>query len=328
MDIRPLKYSEIRETKLRILESQGFKCAVCGKPLTLEAAVLDHQHKIRKSDPNGENGNGLIRGGHNSKYKNNFVYIIINKENNKKYIGCKSCNEEPHEVIGKTYFSSSRDKCFIQEQKEFPERFKYIVIKNFKTRIEALNYEIELHNRYNVNINPQYYNKAKQTSTGFDVHIIHEHWPLEVRQKISKANKGKKLPREQILKMMRTKFLNGTLPKGEKNPMYGKTHSLETIAKMKANPNISHKGEEHPLFGKPCSEETKRKISKANKGKKRSKEFIENLRLANTGSRWMFNDKEKISYKVSKSKIQDFLNKGYKFGRKREYERSKTVKTK
>lgn len=62
MDIRPLKYSEIKETKLKILESQGFKCAVCGKPLTLDAAVLDHQHKIRKSDPNGENGNGLIRG--------------------------------------------------------------------------------------------------------------------------------------------------------------------------------------------------------------------------------------------------------------------------
>lgn len=329
--LKQLKSKDIKTVKEEILEKQEFKCAICGKPLTLDEAVLDHQHKIRKSDTNGENGNGLVRGvlcnsTYNSKYKNNFVYIIINKENNRKYIGCKSCNEEPYKVIGKTYFSSSRDKCFIQEQKEFPEKFKYIVIKNFKTRIEALDYEIELHNRYNVNINPQYYNKAKQTSTGFDVHIIHEHWPLEVRQKISKANKGKKLPREQILKMIETKIKNGTLPKGEKNPMYGKTHSPETIAKIKANPNISRKGEEHPFYGKHHSEETRRKLSKAHKGKRRSKELVENLRQSNIGSRWMYNDLEKVSAKVIKTRIKEFLEKGFKFGRRKDYERNKTTK--
>ena len=62
MDLKPLKHSEIKETKRRILESQGFRCAICGKPLELDQSVLDHQHKFRKSDPNGENGNGLIRG--------------------------------------------------------------------------------------------------------------------------------------------------------------------------------------------------------------------------------------------------------------------------
>lgn len=59
---RQLKSNEIKEFKAEILESQGFRCAICGKPLTIDEAVLDHQHKIRKSDPNGENGNGLIRG--------------------------------------------------------------------------------------------------------------------------------------------------------------------------------------------------------------------------------------------------------------------------
>ena len=59
---RQMKQSEIKDVKHKILESQGFTCAICGKHLTVDEAVLAHQHKIIKSDPNGENGNGLIRG--------------------------------------------------------------------------------------------------------------------------------------------------------------------------------------------------------------------------------------------------------------------------
>lgn len=61
-ELKQLKSKDIKTVKEKILESQEFKCAICGKPLTLDEAVLDHQHKIRKSDPNGENGNGLVRG--------------------------------------------------------------------------------------------------------------------------------------------------------------------------------------------------------------------------------------------------------------------------
>ena len=60
--LRQLKQSEVKEIRAKILESQGFRCAICGKLLTPEDSVLDHQHKIKKSDPNGENGNGLVRG--------------------------------------------------------------------------------------------------------------------------------------------------------------------------------------------------------------------------------------------------------------------------
>lgn len=62
IELRDLKTSEIKEVKAQILESQGFRCAICGKPLTLEESVLDHQHKMRKSDENGPDGNGLVRG--------------------------------------------------------------------------------------------------------------------------------------------------------------------------------------------------------------------------------------------------------------------------
>ena len=101
--------------------------------------------------------------------KNNFVYLIWNKTNHKKYIGIKSTDDdEPYNVIGKKYFSSSQDKEFINEQKKFPERFKYRVLKNFETRIEALELECFLHKKYDVARNENFYNRAIQKTTGFD----------------------------------------------------------------------------------------------------------------------------------------------------------------
>lgn len=57
-----LKTKDIKTIKQMILEKQGYRCAICGKELTLENSVLDHQHKQRKSDKNGVNGDGLVRG--------------------------------------------------------------------------------------------------------------------------------------------------------------------------------------------------------------------------------------------------------------------------
>lgn len=57
-----LKPKDIKTTKQMLLEKQGYRCAICGKELTLENSVLDHQHKQRKSDKNGVNGDGLVRG--------------------------------------------------------------------------------------------------------------------------------------------------------------------------------------------------------------------------------------------------------------------------
>ena len=57
-----LKSKDIKNIKQMILEKQGYRCAICGKEITLENSVLDHQHKNKKADPNGINGDGLIRG--------------------------------------------------------------------------------------------------------------------------------------------------------------------------------------------------------------------------------------------------------------------------
>ncbi len=55
-----LKHSEIATYRARLLKEQGNVCAIC----RLECAkyTLDHQHKRRRSDPNGVDGNGCVRG--------------------------------------------------------------------------------------------------------------------------------------------------------------------------------------------------------------------------------------------------------------------------
>lgn len=208
----------------------------------------------------------------------------------------------------------------MNEQKEHPENFRYKVLKDFKTRKAALNLECELHHRYKVDTNEEFYNRAMQTSDGFDCHFKHEHWPDWVKEKISKSRIGKKISPETIEKAKETRRKNGG-NKGEKNPMYGKHHSEETLAKMRSNPNISHKKENHPLWGTHCSEETKQKISLANKGKIRmTEEHKDVLSKINTGARWMYNSELKECHRVVKVKIPEFLEKGYQYGRIREFE--------
>jgi hypothetical protein len=61
--------------------------------------------------------------------------------------------------------------------------------------------------------------------------------------------------------------------RGEKNGMYGKTHSDE----YKKNLSENMKGEKNPFYGKFHTDDVKKKISKANKGRKFSPEVIEKL---------------------------------------------------
>ena len=63
MDLKSLKSSDIPKIRKELLEKQGFKCATCGKNISeSDRITLDHQHKLKKSDENGIDGNGLVRG--------------------------------------------------------------------------------------------------------------------------------------------------------------------------------------------------------------------------------------------------------------------------
>ena len=50
-----LKNSEIPKLRKQILEEQNFTCPLCGKHIEeSDRITLDHQHKIRKTDPNDD----------------------------------------------------------------------------------------------------------------------------------------------------------------------------------------------------------------------------------------------------------------------------------
>jgi hypothetical protein len=184
--------------------------------------------------------------------KNHYVYRITNLKENKHYYGSRSSKRKPENDLGEYYFSSSISKkypTFKQDQKERPWEFKYKIISIFETRKEATAFEIKLHNKFDVGINDNFYNGAKQTSTGFSVFGIIRHdirgIPLsnERKQKLSDATKN----RTPITFRTKKKISDANK---------GRIQSEEEKLKR----SIS-------LTGKIVSEETKKKISDANKGK-------------------------------------------------------------
>ena len=167
--------------------------------------------------------------------KFHYNYRISNIVLNKHYYGTRTSTHEPKNDIGINYFSSSLDKNFIKDQKENPQNYKYKVIKIFDNRKDALLFEIKLHNKFDVGINESFYNRSKQTSTGWDT--------------TGRGDLGQSLP-------------------GEKNGMYGKTHTEEAKQKIRdarkrQGSNVWNAGQSGQY-----SEEYRNKISQAVTGRK------------------------------------------------------------
>jgi hypothetical protein len=154
-----------------------------------------------------------------------YIYSIENIINHKFYIGwrrAKGCL--PKNDLGVNYFSSSRDKTFKKDQLENPSHYKYHVLDVFGTVQEAIAFEIELHERYNVGLNQNFYNKSKSTATSFNTTgIVHS---SESREKMRQSKIG------------------------EKNPNFGKPRSEETKRKIRESNIGIQAGEKHPFYGK------------------------------------------------------------------------------
>jgi hypothetical protein len=95
-----------------------------------------------------------------------YTYRITNIKTNKHYYGSRKSALPPYEDLGVQYFSSSSDDSFLQEQKDDPTKFKYKVLL-VSTPEKCISLESKLHQRFDVDSNPAFYNKAKQTSTKF-----------------------------------------------------------------------------------------------------------------------------------------------------------------
>lgn len=192
-----------------------------------------------------------------------YVYRITNIKLKKHYYGARS-SKDPSSDLGIKYFSSSTDKEFIQDQKENLQNYKYKIIKIFNTRKESINLEIKLHNKYNVGVNESFYNKAKQTSVGFDRSGKTMSHTNVSKEKISEGNKGKKRSKKQkrhLSEIRKERFASGKIikPIGEKNGMYGKKFSEEW--KFKQSERLKgHKKKTTKNYSKPGSKNGNAKL--------------------------------------------------------------------
>ena len=159
--------------------------------------------------------------------KNHYVYKSFEEEG-REYIGIRSCDCLPEEDT--KYFGSFYDKTFFPTEKT--------ILFVCETRQEASEIEIELHDFFDVAVNPQFANMAKATSTGFD------------RTGVPKTKEWKQAHSERM--------------SGEKNHQFGVPKNVET--KKKLSEALS--GENSPMFGVPKTEETRKKISKEMSGEK------------------------------------------------------------
>lgn len=170
-----------------------------------------------------------------------YVYRITNIKLNKHYYGTRSSKIEPFKDLGFKYFSSASDIEFRDDQKNNPENYKYIIVSIFNSREDAISLEIILHEKFNVGLNPSFYNKSKQTSIGFDFDSTGNQHSDETRRKISeraKLRKGRPVSEETKTKL--AEIQRGRIKsQDEKNKL---SKSLSNILR----------GKSLPISDKPC----------------------------------------------------------------------------
>ena len=161
--------------------------------------------------------------------KYHYVYKSFEEEG-REYIGCRSCDCLPEEDT--KYFGSFSDKTFFPTEKT--------ILFVCETREEAMEIEIELHDFFDVAVNPQFANRSKQTSTKFDTTGLqcgenHPNYGVprteETKKKQSVANSGEKSYMFGVPKTEEWKKANSERNSGKKHPMYGRTGALNPRSK-------------------------------------------------------------------------------------------------
>jgi hypothetical protein len=131
-----------------------------------------------------------------------YYYVYYSYESwGKGYIGRRQCKCHPEQ--DSNYFGSYRDKTFSPDQK--------IILATFDSLEQAISAEVSLHNFFEVDYNPHFANRSKQTSEKFSycqsgteavlygkTGPLHPCWGRsrteEEKSKISKSKTGKPRP--------------------------------------------------------------------------------------------------------------------------------------
>ena len=201
-----------------------------------------------------------------------YVYYSY-EEYGRGYIGKRECKCLPEEDI--KYFGSFTDKTFKPTQK--------IILKTFGSVEDALEVESILHDFYEIDKNPHFANRARQTSKKFyyinpSENMLGENNPAkrpevrkkisdsakkrvlseETRRKISLSNMGKKSPKgmlgkklteEQKQKVREKKVARDTKIWNIKDPE-GKIHTTNNLKYFCNLNNLTDSAIHHVISGK------------------------------------------------------------------------------
>ena len=195
--------------------------------------------------------------------KHFYVYYSY-EEYGRGYIGKRECECLPEKDIN--YLGSFHDKSFYPTQK--------IILETFDSVEEALEAEIILHDFYEVDKNPHFANRAKQTSTKFYY--------------ISKMSDEEKVRRSE---MMKTSY------NPMSNPEYrekARVNSIKTLSKPEVRKKKSETAKR--VFNEPEMVEKRRQsVIKSHQNPETKRKHIEaKLGAKNPcyGKRWITNGKE------------------------------------
>jgi len=161
-----------------------------------------------------------------------------------RYIGVRTCKTTPD--CDKNYWGSSK-----YVPKDIKKTGTKTILKIFYKREDAILHEIELHNLHDVARNKKFWNRSKQTSTGFDTSGTK--LTKEQRVRCGDSNRGRTFTEEH----------RNNISKGR----IGLKHSKE-VCEIFSKAQLKHTnspGYVHPNLGKVFTEEEKLKSSKAHK---------------------------------------------------------------
>lgn len=230
--------------------------------------------------------------------KHFYIYYSY-EEFGRGYIGSRGCKCLPEEDL--RYYGSFWDKTFKPTGK--------IILAEFDNRRDAYDAEVVLHKFYDVVNNPHFANQSRALTSGFTTEgrvapNRGKKASEETRRKIGEASKGRKHTEDYKKK----KSLETS---GEKNPMYGGTHTPEAREKIGA-----------PHRGKVIEDWHKERISQASKGKKHSEESKRKMREAAQSYRTP-EYRKKISDRMTGRKISDETRERQKIAAKKRCEMQK-----
>lgn len=178
------------------------------------------------------------------------IYLITNMVNNKKYVGqtIKPIDKRLKEHFKAAFVENRKSIIYKAIRKYGKDNFTIICVQD-----NIVVSDLDVLEKYWIQYYDTFGKNGYNATTGGNQCRISE----ETKLKISIALTGKSRSEETKKKMSESQ--KGKI--GALNSFYGKTHSKETIEKIKKTLRGQMDGESNPFYGKIHSEESKNKMS-------------------------------------------------------------------